>query len=108
MVSAAELIAAGRQFKRAAETLFGQPVQLRSLSGAERDLLRSRAQGSNPLTAAELVALAVVGEDGAAVFTADQVAELASCDGGEIDRVAMAVLELSGLGRNAQDDAAKN
>ena len=108
MVTAAELIEAGRNFRREPDTLFGLPVMIRSLSGAGRDLLRSRAADGNPLTAAEIVQLGVCGGDGAPLFTTEQLAELADGDGEEIDRVAFAVLGLSGLGPQAQDDAAKN
>ena len=108
MTTAVELIAALRQFKRRDETLAGLPVFIRSLSGSERDLLRTRAAAGNPLTAADLVCLAVCDAAYAPVFTAEQVAEVASGDGGEIDRLALAILELSGLAPQSAEDAGKN
>jgi hypothetical protein len=108
MVSATEFLAAGRNFKRQQTTFFGQPITVRSLSGADRELLRARATDGKPLTASELVTLAAVDESGAPVFTLEQAQELNACDGGEIDRLAVEILEVSGLAAKSEDAAAKN
>ena len=108
MANAAELIAALRTFRRKEETLAGIPITIRSLSGAERDLLRSRASAGNPLTPSELVCFAVCDASFAPVFTAEQLVDLSAGDGQEIDRLAVEILELSGLGQTASEVSAKN
>jgi hypothetical protein len=108
MTTASELISALRQFRRAEETLAGLPVFIRSLSGSERDLLRSRAAAGDPLKPAELVCMGVCDASFAPLFTPEQAADLATGDGGEIDRLAVAILDLSGLGARSAEDAVKN
>jgi hypothetical protein len=88
---------------------FGVRFCIRGLSGPERVLLVQRQKDGNPLLAAELVALAACDESGAVLFTAEQAAELSACGyGAEMEKVAEAILDASGLTAKAQEAAAKN
>jgi hypothetical protein len=107
-MNGSELLNALRTASVRKVSIGGLDLHIRGLTGAERRLLQQRAKDGDPLMPHELVGLAVCDETGAAILTAEQVAELANVDGHLTERICEAVLKASGLLPKAQDEAAKN
>lgn len=108
MPTGSDLIAALKRATVRPRDICGQPHHIRGLTGAERQLLSQRARDGNPLSAHELVALAVCDEHGNALLTADQAQELAAGDGAELDAVATDILRASRLLPEDAEEAGKN
>jgi hypothetical protein len=105
MTSAADLIAAARAASLVKETMAGLDVHLRGLTGGERRILVERGKANDPMTAQEIVAIGVCLPDGQPMLSIEDAEQI---DGGELDRIAKRVLQISKLLPEAQDEAAKN
>jgi hypothetical protein len=108
MPTGADLIAALKRATLRPREICGQQHYIRGLTGAERQLLSQRARDGSPLSAAEIVALALCDDHGNAMLTAEQAAELANTDGAELDAVATDILRASKLLPDDVEEAAKN
>jgi hypothetical protein len=108
MVTGADLLAALRTVSLRPVSAAGVEFYVRGLTGAERQLLRDRAHDGSPLQAHELVGLVACNGNRERLFSDEQVLELAHVDGGEVEKIAAAILEASGLMPEAQEQAAKN
>ena len=108
MVSGASLLAALKTASLRKVTAAGHELHVRGLSGAERKLLADRARDGNPVQPYELVGLCACDEQGGALFTAEQAAELANADGAAVEQIATAILAASGLVEGAAEAAGKN
>lgn len=108
MATGSDLLAALKRATLRPREICGQPHFIRGLTGSERQLLSQRARDGNPLTAHELVALAVCDKDGSPIFTAEQAEEIANVDGSELDAVATDILRASKLLPEDAEEAAKN
>lgn len=91
---------------------WGGTVRVQALSGADRDVYDTQSwayqkAGLSPLTdfRTRRVALAITDENGAKLFTAKDVAQLARKSGTALDRVDDVVVRLSGLEDGAVDKA---
>jgi hypothetical protein len=106
---AAILAALSRATIRTVEVA-GEVVHIRGLTGAERVQLqgwmKAATDGGEPLADYRIAALGVCNEDGVRLFpNAD---DLANVDGVALGRLALAVLEASGLGADAAEGARGN
>lgn len=91
----------------------GVAVTVRALTLAQRQgwAARIRALGDTPdpgLSTALLVIAGAVGADGNALFAPEQAAQLKDKSAAVMERLADAVMELSGLKERALEIAAKN
>ena len=85
-------------------------VRIRSLSGAQRVTLKKAVDNGNDNVDEMLCVMAIVDEDGNRVFDQKQITELSRKNTKAISRVAIRILEISGM-RNpekAVTDAEKN
>jgi len=85
-------------------------VRIRSLSGAQRITLKKAVDAGNDNVDEMLCVMAIVDEDGNRIFEQKQIAELSRKNTQAISRVAIRVLEISGLRNPAKavQDAEKN
>lgn len=85
-------------------------VRIRSLSGAQRITLKKAVDAGNDNVDEMLCVMAIVDEDGNRIFEQKQIAELSKKNTQAISRVAIRVLEISGLRNPAKAvaDAEKN
>ncbi len=85
-------------------------VRIRSLSGAQRVTLKKAIDAGNDNIDEMLCVMAIVDDDGTRIFDQKQIAELSRKNTKAISRVAIRVLEISGM-RNPDKsvaDAEKN
>lgn len=109
MVIGADLLAAIKRSTLRPVEAFGVSFFVRGLSGPERVLLVQRQKDGDPMGPAEIVGLAACDDSLGPLFTAEQIAELRAVGfDKELERVAEAVLEASGLTAPAQEAAEKN
>lgn len=92
---------------------WGGTARVRMLSGAERDaygrmLIGADGKPSMDGYRAKLLSLCIVGEDGAQLFTPDDVAALEAKCASALERVYTAAEALNGLGAKALETAAGN
>jgi hypothetical protein len=92
---------------------WGGTVRVRMMTGAERDEFRTviaDSEGAVPIGrfSAALLAITLIGEDGARLFTMDEVDQLAEKSAGSIDKPAAVAMRLNGLGGASTEEAAKN
>jgi imidazoleglycerol phosphate dehydratase HisB len=89
---------------------WGGTVYLRALTSAEREQLEGRVRQGTVVEGLreQLVAAAVVDVSGRALFTPADVPALAEKNGAVMDRLATAILRLSGMGAQAVEEAEKN
>lgn len=87
----------------------GETVHIRGLTGAERVQLqawiKAASEGGEPLTDYKVAALGLCDADGVRLF--DEAA-LADVDGAALGKIALAILEASGLGADAVEGARGN
>ena len=89
---------------------WGGTVRIRSLSGAQRVTLKKAIDNGQDDVDEMLCVMAIVDDDGNRIFNQKQIAELSRKNTKAISRVAIRVLEISGM-RNpdkAVADAEKN
>jgi len=95
----------------------GSCVRIRTLTGDERDQWEvgmANRKGKNGQIVngrgirAELVAASAISENGAKLFTPQQVAKLGSKSAAVVNRLYGVALELSGIGEDEEEDIAKN
>lgn len=86
----------------------GLQVHVRGLNGTERKLLIERAKSNDPVQSYELAALCLCTPEGAALFTADQAAQLAEVDAASVETIATEILSASKLLPTDQEQSAKN
>lgn len=83
----------------------GATVRVRGLTSKARfkwaRMAGKAAEGEGPEPTAYLVALCAIDKDGGRLFTDQDADALAEMRGDIIDRIATAVMELSGLGKGA-------
>lgn len=108
-----KIAAAARERGRSvrADTLFGEPIELRSMTVGGRRRFREATRNGEPqmdelyaLVLSETVYDPTTGEP---VFAADDADLIGSMDGAEIHRVMLVALEVSGLTSKALGDAGK-
>jgi hypothetical protein len=91
---------------------WGGTVRVRELTGQERDEFRAAIASDEgvPLGkfSAALLAACCIGEDGARLFSMDDIAVLAAKNASALDAPAAAAMRLNGLGGNSIEDAVKN
>lgn len=92
---------------------WGGTVRVRTMTGAERDEFRTLAasfEGGIPPAkfAAILLALTCIDENGARLFTVEDVDQLEEKSAGSVDIPAVVAMRINGLGGTAVQDAAKN
>lgn len=96
---------------------WGGDVIVRELTGADRDIFENAmvstgADGKKTADLtnmrAKLVALSIVGEDGARLFGVDDIVELSGKSAAALDRLFDVAQQLSGIGSAAVEDAGKN
>jgi hypothetical protein len=96
---------------------WGGVVRVRALSGVERDqyevsIIERAADGSyvdNFVNRrAKLAALSIIDENGARMFSADDVVALGNKSTSALSTVLAAINELSGIGNDADEDAEGN
>jgi len=91
---------------------WGGTVRVRVMTGTERDAFRTAiaAAGDLPVGRFSVILLAstLIGEDGALLFTPEEIDQLAEKSGSSIDKPAVVAMRLNGLGGTAVEDAAKN
>jgi hypothetical protein len=96
---------------------WGGSVVIRSMTGAQRDayeqsLMQKNEDGSLAVDTdamkVKLIVFAAVDDAGNPLFTADDIHALSGKNAAVIERLATVATRLSGLGRNAADEAAKN
>jgi len=96
---------------------WGGDVQIRSMTGADRDefessLVKVDAAGNRSPDMsnhkAKLVAMTLVDESGNRMFTHDDVARLATKSSAALNRVYEAAQKLNGIGAAAESNAEKN
>ena len=89
---------------------WGGIVRIRSLSGAQRITLRKAIDAGNDNVDEMLCVMAIVDEDGVRIFDQKQIAELSRKNTKAISRIAIRVLEISGLRdpKKSIADAEKN
>lgn len=98
MVTRAQALAALRRASWATVNVAGVEWKVRGLMGAERKALVDRARANDPMQAADLVALAVIDEDGEPLFVGMSAADIAAqCDGLALEALGEAILKASGL-----------
>lgn len=89
-------------------------VLVRALTGAERDKIEQIALDSKNKASAmvnyrsRLVSMAVVNEAGESIFTEKDIGELSKKNAGALDRIAMEIHRISGIGADAVGNAEKN
>lgn len=88
-------------------------VNVRTLSAQERDEFENSLtdeDGNTVLvnTRAKLAVLSVVNDEGARVFGPEHMAALGNKNAKAVDRIYKAAARLSGIGRQATEDAVKN
>lgn len=108
MVTRDAVLAALRKASIRPVSVAGLDLHVRGVTGAERKMLIERARAESPMQAYELVALCACDEDGNALFTPEQAADLANVDGACLEQIGAAILAASGLMPTAESDAAKN
>ena len=89
---------------------WGGTVRIRSLSGAQRVTLKKAIDNGNDNVDEMLCVMSIVDDEGNRIFEQKQIAELSRKNTTAISRVAIRVLEISGM-RNpdkAVEDAEKN
>lgn len=88
----------------------GETVHIRGLTGAERVQLqgwmKAAAEGGEPLTDYRIVALGLCNPDGVRLFP--NAEDIAHVDGVALGKMALAILEASGLGPDAVEGARGN
>lgn len=109
----AESILAAEDFKYADVECpeWGGSVRIRSLSGGQRTIIAQRVQDKQLEDLDELLAvMACVDEDGSRIFTNKDITALKKKSAAVVTRIAKKVLELSGIGNEAEkvEDAKKN
>ena len=89
---------------------WGGTVRIRSLSGGQRVQLRKAIEAERDDVDETLCVMAIVDEDGNRVLKREQIAELSKKNTAVITRIAIRVLEISGLRdrKKAIADAEKN
>ncbi len=92
----------------------GSKVWLRALSGTGRARYMAhvqKAKENGGVRSEEVAAMCLCEEDGSLVFdheNAADLADIAKLDGQDLDRIGLKLFEISGLTKNAVEDAAKN
>ena len=89
---------------------WGGTVRIRSLSGAQRVVLKKAIDAERDDVDETLCVMAIVDEDGNRVLKREQIAELSKKNTAVITRIAIRVLEISGMRnrKKAIEDAEKN
>ena len=92
---------------------WGGTVRVRSLTAADREQIETAFVDANEAGEAlngraRYAAAAIIGDDGAALFTVDDVNALAMKSAAALDRVHKAVADLNRLGEDGVEAAAKN
>lgn len=92
---------------------WGGPVNIRSMTGLERDSFTSALRDDKGVVSmdnyrAKLLVVCIVGEDGKALFTPDDLTALGGKSSAAIDRVFVVAERLNYMGGDAVDAAAKN
>jgi hypothetical protein len=112
LLTKAAILAAGLKTERVAVPEWDGDVIVRELSVADREALEEIYLSKKPDALAKARAFVfsrcVVGEDGAELFSADDVARLEASSGRAANRVGDAALRLSGMVPEAQDALGKD
>jgi len=89
---------------------WGGTVRIRSLSGAQRVTLKKAVDAGRDDIDETLCVMAIVDQDGNRILHREQIAELSKKNTAVITRIAMKVLEISGMRdrEKAVKDAEKN
>lgn len=92
---------------------WGGTVRVRVMTGAERDEFRTSIateEGSVPVGrfSVALLAATLIDEQGARLFTMEEIDQLAEKSGTSIDKPALVAMRLNGLGGGAVEEAVKN
>jgi hypothetical protein len=91
-------------------TVAGVELFVRGLSGAERVHLQKWAAeaeaGGEPVSDHRVAWMGLCDADGVRLF--DQVDDVAVLDGASVSEIAKAIIDASGLGKSADEAAAKN
>jgi hypothetical protein len=92
---------------------WGGTVRVRMMTGAERDEFRTLIAASEDGVAigrfsASLLAVTLVDEQGARLFTTEEIDHLAEKSAASIDKIAAVAMRLNGLGGAASEAATKN
>ena len=90
---------------------WGGTVRVRSLSGGQRSVITQRVQVKETNELEELlVVMGVVNEDGARIFTNEDIEALKKKSNAPISRIAKKIMEISGIGNadEAVNEAKKN
>lgn len=85
-------------------------VRIRSLSGAQRVVLKKAIDAERDDVDETLCVMAIVDEDGNRILKREQIAELSKKNTAVLTRIAIRVLEISGMRnrKKAIEDAEKN
>jgi hypothetical protein len=97
MVSAADFLALAESDRIRKVTVAGLDTFVRKLTGRERMEIGNRARGAKPFEMHEIMAMGLVTEDGAPLFTAEQALALAEKDGWLAEQLCDAVLQAAKL-----------
>ncbi|MET3431435.1 hypothetical protein ABIC71_000913 [Herbaspirillum seropedicae] len=114
LLNAEQILAAQLPFTDVPVPEWGGSVRVRSMSGADREAfyqaLPKSVDGTTPIGTfqATLVAFTAVDADGNLLFTAEQVELLRQRQASALERVAMVVMQMNGLGGAAVEDEVKN
>lgn len=92
---------------------WGGTVRVRVMTGAERDAFRiaiATEEGGTPIGrfSVALLAATLIDEQGARLFTMDDLDQLAEKSAASLDKPAAVAMRLNGLGVTAVEDAVKN
>lgn len=89
---------------------WGGTVRIRSLSGAQRVVLKKAIDAERDDVDETLCVMAIVDEDGNRILKREQIAELSKKNTAVLTRIAIRVLEISGMRnrKKAIEDAEKN
>lgn len=108
MLNRDTLLGLGRAFKDVEVPQTGDTVRIQAMSAAARDAAFDGTQLSGSDTYVRLIIATAVDQAGNPLFTADDVDALKALPAGVVDQLGEAAAELSGIGRRAQEDLAKN
>lgn len=89
---------------------WGGSVRIAVMSGRARDDFMTATAGGVSVSAfqAKLLSLSLVDDEGALLFTADQVEALQGKSKDVLDRIGAQAMTLNGIGKKASEEIAKN
>jgi hypothetical protein len=91
---------------------WGGAVRVRTMTGTERDDFRKSIASEDGLPVGRfsvaLLAATLVDENGARLFSMDEIDQLAEKNAASLDKPATVAMRLNGLGGEAVDEAVKN